>query len=250
MTASYQMTVSPDFSPKRMPGWFIFNTWLQKAIGASVHLELYPDFASQRQAIAADRVDIIYANPFDAAMLVREKGFVPVCRAHGHADECCVVVPAGATAQTVEDLQPGSRLACTDDPDVRLIGMILLEPADLGAQNLEINSVGSYPLVAKALLDGRADVGFFLADAFDDLSRPVREQLRPLVRSEIDDIRHVLLAGPRLAALREPLGTALLGMADDPNGRRVLDELGFSAWESVSAEDTEFMIDLMDTLKA
>jgi phosphonate transport system substrate-binding protein len=250
MSKSYQMTVSPDFPTKRMSGWFIFNTWLQRALDMHIHLELYQDFDGQRQAIAADQVDIIHANPYDASMLVREKGFVPVVRPAGKSDECIVAVVAGATVEVVEDLRPGCRVASTDDPDVNMVGMIMLEPADLDRGNTQLVRVSSYPLVAKALMRGDADAGFFLAEAFDELSNLVRSQLRPVVRSQVSDISHVLLVGPRLAERRDEVRQVLLGMSDGGKGSEVLAELGFARWESMDREDTEFMIDLMDTLKA
>ena len=250
MSSAFQMTVSPDFPTKRMSGWFIFNTWLQKALDLHIHLELYPNFAEQRGAIAADKVDLIYANPYDASMLVREKGFVPVVRPAGKSDECLVVVAAGSPVQAIEDLQAGCRVAGTDDPDVNLVGMIMLEPADLDGGNTQRIKVDSYPLVAKALMHGDADVGFFLEEAFDELSKLVRKELRPLVHSQVSDIAHVMLVGPRLAQRREDVRRVLLGMSGEAKGTEVLAELGFAAWEKMDQEDTEFMIDLMDTLKA
>ncbi|VAW45881.1 ABC transporter, substrate-binding protein (cluster 12, methionine/phosphonates), partial [hydrothermal vent metagenome] len=38
------------------------------------------------------------------------------------------------------------------------------------------------------------------------------------------------------------------GMHDSESGASTLKSLGFAQWESQSQEDTEFMIDLMDTL--
>ena len=70
----------------------------------------------------------------------------------------------------IEDLKPGTRIASTDDPDVNLISMIMLEPADLSAHNVQTQTVDTYVLVAKQLLQGQADVGFFLRDAFEALS--------------------------------------------------------------------------------
>ena len=55
-----QLTVSPDFSPRQAPGWYVFNTWLQRALGEAVHLELYPSFEAQRAAIRDGRVDPLY----------------------------------------------------------------------------------------------------------------------------------------------------------------------------------------------
>lgn len=243
-----QLTVSPDFSPDHIAGWYVFNTWLQRRLGARIHLELYDDFVAQRQAIAEGRVDLIYANPYDASMLVREKGYTALAAPLDKPDEAVVAVHAESAVQCVEDLLPGTRVAVTRDPDVNLIGMILLEPADLNRDNTHTSTLSSYVLVAKNLLMGRADCGFFLKEAFDDLSAPVRRQLRPLVTSQISVVRHVLLASPACAEVHAPLREALLAMADDADSRRVLEALGLSGWEAQDAEATEFMIDLMDTL--
>ncbi len=243
------LTVSPDFPNDHIAGWFVFNTWLQKRLGQRLHLELYPDFQSQREAIARGEIDLIYCNPFDAAALVREHGFQAVAAPLATPDEAVVAVAAGSPAQRVEDLPPGTRVAMTADPDVNLVGRIMLEPADLDAGNTVAVACGSYVLVAKRLMRGEADAGFFLKDAFEALSPVIRKELRPLVVSEISVIRHVFLVGPRCRELAPALLQALLSMNDPASpDRRVLEELGLRGWEETHAEDTEFMIDLMDTL--
>lgn len=244
----YIMTVSPDFTPDRIAGWYIFNTWLQRQLGEHIHLELYPDFASQREAINKDEIDLIYANPFDAAMLVREKGFTAIATPINISDEALIAVAADSPIRKIEDLQPGTRIAATDDPDVNLISKIMLEPADLSAQNVEMQTVDTYVLVAKQLLQGKADIGFFLRDAFAGLSNMIQQQLRELVRSEIYVIRHVLLAGPRLLERQNDLRELLPAMSADAKGKGVLTSLALQGWEQQNQEDTEFMIDLMDTL--
>ncbi len=245
---TFQMTVSPDFSPDYIPGWYIFNTWLQKQLEEGIHLKLYNNFDDQRKAIYNDQVDIIYANPFDASMLIREKGFKALVRPAGKHDEAVIVVNAQHPATCVEDLPPDSRLVFTNDPGVHLIGMIMLEPADLHTGNLQTQEVDSYVLVAKNLLHNEADIGFFLKEAFYDLSNFIQEQLRVLVESEISVVHHTLLVGPRLQGKREQIRDLLLDMSAAPKGQGVLDSLGFQSWENVDQEDVEFMIDLMDTL--
>ncbi len=246
---TYQMTVSPDFSPQHIAGWYIFNTWLQKNLGVDIHLELYHDFESQRASIRKDEIDIIYANPFDASMLIREKGFEALVRPLGKVDEALIAVPAESPVERVEDLQPGLRLAFTDDPNVHLVGMIMLEPANLAADNIRPQMVDSYAVVAKQLLRGEADAGIFLKEAFDDLSGLTRRGLKPIVESQISDIFHALLTGPRLADKRDTIRTLLVGMAETPQGKNVLDALGIEGWAEVDREDAEFMIDLMDAIK-
>lgn len=245
---SYEFTISPDFSPDHISNWFIFNTWLQKRLQIGIHLELYDDFALQREAIAAGKIDVIYANPFDAAMLVREQGFVPLVRPSGKSDEAIIAVNAASQAQCVEDLVPRLRIATTADPHVHVMCMIMLEPADLGKENVKFLNCSGYVPVAKALIQNKADAGFFLAEAYENLSGAVKKNMRVLICSEIQVIEHVLLIGPELTARRDEMLEILISMRNDKKGSDLLDSLGFKGWEPIAREDTEFMIDLMDTL--
>ncbi len=242
----YCLTVSPDFTPNHLSGWFIFNTWLQKTLGETIHLELYDSFEAQRQAIADDQIDIIYANPYDATVLVRDKGFQPLAKPTGKSDEAIVAVHESNPIDRVEKLLPGTRIANTNDPDVNMMGMIMLEPADLDNDNTQHHTRDTFVLVAKDLIQGDADVGFFLAEAFNDLSKFVRSQMRPLVSSKIRIINHTLLLGPRLLHHKDALQTALTEMENE--SKSILEAQDFESWTAVDEEEMEFMIDLMDTL--
>lgn len=246
---TYNFTVSPDFPPEAIAGWYVLNTYLQRETGEHIHLELYDRFADQRAVIAAGGVDMIYANPYDAATLVRDHGFVALARPDGVRDEAVLVVPAESAVEKVEDLPAGCRVASTDDPDVRLIGMIMLEPADLDSTTIEAIERPTYALVAQSLLSGGADVGVFLADAYDKLANVTRSRLRPLVTSQIGVISHMLMVGPGLQDKVDVLRATLLD-SDDPKLASITEGLGFTGWLPVDAEDTEFMIDLIDTLLA
>ncbi len=247
---TYTFTVSPDFPPDRIAGWYVLNTFLQRNTGEHIHLELFDRFDQQREAVAAGQIDLIYANPFDAAMLVRDHGFVSVARPDGIKDEAIVVVRADSPFEKIEDLPPTCRVASTDDPDVRMIGMIMLEPANASADTITRVERPTYVLVAKALLSDDADVGLFLAEAYENLSGTTRAGLRPLVASQIGVISHMLMVGPALAPKLDELRDLLVGMNDQPAQQTITEGLGFSGWLPVEHEDTEFMIDLMDTLLA
>jgi len=241
-------TVSPDFTPDHLSGWYIFNTWIQRQTDTAIHLEMYNDFHSQREAIQNDKIDLIYANPFDAAMLVREKGFQPLVKAVGESDEAIIAVSAENTVEDVAHLNEGIKVAYTEDPDVHLMGMIMLEPGDFDANNITPVLSDTYVLVAKHLLKGEADVGIFLAEAYDDLSSMIKKQLRELVRSQISVIHHSLMIGPKLIDKKEEFQKVLTEMHNDEKGQGVLKSLNFNAWEKVEDDEMEFMIDLMDTL--
>jgi phosphonate transport system substrate-binding protein len=245
---SYTFTVSPDFSPDHLSGWYIFNTWLQRQTGEAIHLELYDNFQAQRNAIQSNKIDLIYANPFDAAMLVREKGFLPLVKAEGLSDEAIIAVSVNNPIEDVAHLSTGINVFVTEDPDVHMIGMIMLEAGDLDESNIQTRFCNSHVLIAKNLIQSEADVGIFLAKAFDDLSGMTKKQLKVLVRSQISVIHHSLMIGPKLAAKRTEIQNLLLTMNNDEKNKNVLSSLGFNAWAKVEDEEMEFMIDLMDTL--
>lgn len=245
---SYHFTVSPDFTPDHLSGWYIFNTWLQKQTGCAIHLEIYNNFLDQRAAINKDKVDLIYANPFDAAMLVREKGFKPLVKPVGKSDEALIAIKNDSDIDDIAQLQAGIKIAVTEDPDVHMMGMIMLEPGDIDASNVEMVPSNTYILVAKHLLKNEADVGIFLAEAYDDLSNMIKNQLRILVRSQISVIHHSLMIGPQFSGHRQSIQNILIDMHNNAKGKEVLENFKFKKWQVMDDEETEFMIDLMDTL--
>ncbi|MBL8453401.1 MAG: phosphate/phosphite/phosphonate ABC transporter substrate-binding protein [Zoogloea sp.] len=245
---TFNFTVSPSFPNERISDWYIFNTWLQRQLGLPIHLELHDDFGTQRQAIAAGRVDMIHANPFDASLLVREKGFRAIARPEGSPDEMVVVVATDSPAHSIPELPAGIRLACTDDPCVNTLGRILLEPANLDAGNIRELRRETYIQVTKALLRGDADAGFLPVEAFNGLSPLVRRDLRVLVTSQIQVIHHVFLVGPALLPHAEAVTRLLLSMHQTEKERAMLTALGASRWQALEQEDVEFMIDILSTL--
>jgi phosphonate transport system substrate-binding protein len=245
---SYMFTVSPDFGPEHLSGWYIFNTWLQKQTGLPIHLETYECFIRQRAAVQDNQIDLIYANAYDTSMLVREKGFAPLAKIRGESDEALIAVLSDRPIQDICELPSPLKLSLTSDPDVRMMGMMMLEPADLQQEQIELLQAESYVLVAKNLLRDQADAGIFLAKAYDGLSSMIKKQLRVLVRSEISVIHHALMIGPRMAEYSTVIQDALLHMHECEKGQGVLNSMGFQRWQAVDREQMEFMIDLMDTL--
>lgn len=241
--------IAPDFAPERFAGWHMLNTALQKRSGMQLHLLTPTSAAEQADFLAQGKADIVYANPFDAAHMVRALGYIPFARPANRSDEMVIACAEASPVQKVEDLKPGCRVAVTDNKDIKLIGQRLLEPADITPADIEWVIVDSYQAAARMAIKREVDAAFFLADSFVSLSRMTRSQIRPLVESAIHDISHVVLAHSRLASQLQALSAALLALKSDAAGQSVLDALGMSdGFEAITQEDAEFMIDLMDTL--
>ena len=134
---TFNLLIAPDFAPERFAGWHMLNTVLQKKSGLALHLITPASAAEQAQLIADGKVDAVYANPFDAASMVRDNGYQAVARPLGKSDEMVIATAAGSPLNTVEDLRPGCRIALTDNKDVKLIGLrlgITLHGADQDQQ--------------------------------------------------------------------------------------------------------------------
>ncbi|HHO59223.1 MAG TPA: phosphate ABC transporter substrate-binding protein, partial [Thiotrichales bacterium] len=219
---SLTMTISPDFKPEFISGWYIFNTWLQKQANVHIHLEMVNDFGELAAAIDNNGIDLIYANPCDVAKLVREKGFTPVAQPVGTQDETVIITQADSPINSIEALPEKVKVAITDVPDVNTIGMIMLEPADIAPDDIETLTCSNYITVAKKVISGEADIGFLLADAFEDFSGLVKKQVATLITSNIHVLHHAFLAGPACSAEIDILQTALTSMDDDAKSRAVL----------------------------
>lgn len=245
----YTMTISPDFKPDLISGWYIFNTWLQKTIGEDIHLEMVNDFSELDQLIENDKVDLIYANPFDMTKLIREKSFLPIAKPNGKVDEAVIIIKSDSHINAVESLQPGLKVSVADAPDVNMVGSIMLESADITPNDFEKIKCSNYITVAKNVINGTTDIGFILADAYDELSSLVKKQIKPLIRSKIHMLHHTFLISPQLVDKQADIIAAMTTLHSDENGQKLLNSLEFNNWQLVDTEDAEFMIDLMDTLQ-
>jgi len=246
---SYTMTISPDFKPALIPGWYIFNTWLQKSIGEDIHLELVNNFSELGSLIDSDDVDLIYANPFDMSKLIREKSFLPISKPIGKKDEAVIITKADSSIESVESLTNGVRVSITDAPDVNMVGAIMLESADLYNGDFEQINCTNNITIAKNVINGETEIGFMLADSYDELSLLVKKQLKPLIRSKIDLLHHTFLISPNLSDKFSQIQKALLEMSDNSKGKNLLQSLEFENWLAMDNEESEFMIDLIETLQ-
>jgi phosphonate transport system substrate-binding protein len=243
------LAISPDVNVRNITDWFILNTKMQRLTGDAFHATAYNDFADLHQAYADGRADLVFANAADTALLVRDHGYLPIATASGVSKEAVVVTAAYGPVRTLADLPSRVTVASTDAPDVERICRILLEPANLGPGDLDIEVKPNPVLVAKAVMRGAVQIGFLPEDALDQLSPAVRAELRALVASRIHVLRNSFLASPAIAHLVDVIWAGLDSMSKDPGSGELLAGLGAPrGWERLSMDEARFMGDLMDAL--
>ena len=245
---THHMLIAPDFSPERFAGWHMFNTLIQKRANLNLHLNIPASHTEQEALIESGDIQIIYANPFDAAALIREQGYRAVARPIGKSDEMVIAAAANSDINHLEDIHAGATVAMANNRDVKLIGLRLLEAVDIEASDLNWDITETYQAAARKVLKGEAQAAFFLAEIFHSFSRLTKAQLSVLIESDLADISHVLLIKedfPEASVFTK----AVLDLHRENDGQAALAELGMpQGFEAMSEEDGEFMIDLMQTL--
>ena len=245
---THNMLIAPDFSPERFAGWHMFNTLIQKRANLNMHLNIPASHAEQETLIEAGDIQIIYANPFDAAALIREQGYRAVARPIGKSDEMVIAAAANSDVNHLEDIHKGATVAMADNRDVKLIGLRLLEAVDIEEYDLNWDITETYQAAARKVIKGDAQAAFFLAEIFHSFSRLTKAQLSVLIESDLADISHVLLIKDDFPDAQIFI-EAILDLHSDDDGKEALTELGMpEGFEAMSEEDAEFMIDLMQTL--
>ena len=245
---THNMLIAPDFSPERFAGWHMFNILIQKRANLNMHLNIPTSHVEQEQIIEAGDIQVIYANPFDAATLIREQGYRAVARPIGKSDEMVIAAAANSDIKRLEDIKAGATVAMADNRDVKLIGLRLLEAVDIEESDLNWDITETYQAAARKVIKGDAQAAFFLAEIFHSFSRLTKTQLSVLIESDLADISHVLLIKDGFPDT-EIFMNAILNLHNDDDGREALAELGMpQGFEAMDEEDAEFMIDLMQTL--
>ncbi|MBQ9259717.1 MAG: PhnD/SsuA/transferrin family substrate-binding protein [Neisseriaceae bacterium] len=243
------LLIAPDFPPEHFGGWHIFNTTLQRDTDNNIHLLTPHSAEEQQQMLEQNQVDIIYASPFDAASLIRDKNFLPVVKPVKNPDEMVIAAGSASGLAKLTDLKKGMKIAITNNRDVKLIGLRLLEAANLTEADLEWVEVPSFQAAARHAIQGKADAAFFVASSFHSLSEMTKNQMAVLIESHITDITHVILMHPEQSEFLPTVRQSIINMKDTDAGRRVLSELNMpDGFEELTEEETEFMIDLMETL--
>lgn len=245
---THNMLIAPDFSPERFAGWHMFNTLIQKRANLNMHLNIPTSHAEQETVISEGDIQVIYANPFDAATLIREHGYHAVARPIGKSDEMVIAAAANSDINSLDDIKAGATIAMADNRDVKLIGLRLLEAVDIEEADLNWSVTETYQAAARQVIKGEAQAAFFLAEVFHSFSRLTKAQLSVLIESDLADISHVLLIKDGFPDT-DILMDAILNLHNDDDGKEALTELGMpQGFEAMNEEDAEFMIDLMQTL--
>ncbi|MEY2341172.1 phosphate/phosphite/phosphonate ABC transporter substrate-binding protein [Acidithiobacillus sp. IBUN Pt1247-S3] len=234
----YGFTVDPNYSGKNLPGWFLMNTYLQRRLSCSLRFEPHDDFERGRKAVLDGGFDLVYANPFDWVQYMAQRGFIPVAKPKEHFDEVYLCSRSDSPWVDFSTLPERIRIASASDATlVHMVGLFLLDKAEVDRVRLDFTFTGSYQSALKSLLQGQVDFAFVFNEVFASASRITQSSLRIVSQSDDAFAFHAFCISPRMAHLQGQLCEILCSMEQSEAGQRLLKDIGFSGFEAVNEDE-------------
>ena len=209
-------------SGSQLSGWYLFNTYLQRRLQRAIHFE-------QEQDKKSGNTDLFFAKPFEACAMIHKKGFIPLMRPIGDADEVVILVRED-DERALSDFKNANVVTASEGSFVYLLGRFLCDENDLDSNHFNFHFAGNEIKALQMLIRKKADVLFMLKKTYEGLSSFGKRSIRPLDESKTDFAFHQFCVAPYLKKETEGLAKLLIGMADDEQGKQILKDIQFEGW--------------------
>lgn len=202
--------------------WGPFVQRLSRDIGVQIRLQVFESRERFEADLFAGLPDFAFGNPYHSILAHERLGYVALVRDNSAPLVGIIVVREDSPIKTVQDLM-GKSIAF---PDPHAMAASLYTRALLSEKHhLEFESiyVGTHENVYRSVYLGRSDAGGGIYRTLEGEHPELRNQLRVVFETPRLP-SHPLIAHPRVPeALRQKLVDAILRMANDVEGRKLLD---------------------------
>ena len=224
----FSLLIAPDFPPEFFANWHMFNTQLQRALDTTIHLQMPAGYREQNDLIDSETIALVYANPFDAGSLMREKGYIALAKPDLPSDQVLVVANAQSALAALSDLPADSRVLITANRDMERIGLDVLQGTAITADSVQWLPTRTFTELARRLMANEAEIGLFLASSFRSLNASTQGSLKILFETQFDSFGHTMLLHPNFAEQADKLREVLVNMVQSPVNKMTLEDLGMA----------------------
>jgi anti-anti-sigma factor len=221
-------------SGQQLTGWYLLNTYLQRRMKKAIHFEQAVDTPNP------NTTDLLFARPFEAALMISQHGFIPVLRPVSEADEVVILVRADDT-RVLADYAKASVGTATEDSFVYLLGRFLCDENGLDSAQLNFDFSGNEIKALQTLIRKKTDLLFMLKKTYDGLSSFSRNNVRKLDESQTDFACHLFCVAPHLKDQGAELTEILMDMAKDDQGQQILQDIQFEGWNKPEAGELQML---------
>ncbi len=223
----------------QLSGWYLLNTYLQRRLQHAIHLEQLP----AGHDITNENVDLLFAKPFEACAMISQRGYLPLLRPLGEADEVVIVMRAD-DGRTLKDLSAPQVVTASQGSFVYLLGRFLCDESELDSSTFQYSFAGNEIKALQMLLKGQADILFMLKKTYYGLSGLTRKSTRIVDESDTQFAFHLFCIHSRVAELRDPLVKTLTDMSTDEQGQGVLKDIQIEGWCAPEEGDVRMLLDI------
>ncbi len=249
MQSTINYSVSPYLLDNNKTTWSEFENLLHKKASLSLRFKKYASSRAFKKNLANDELGLIYADPYHASILLRNHGYWPVARAMGQYDEALVVVQADSNLMDIQDLKPQMYMSISVEPINRLLGRLLLQPADINEDDMVCRYHRTQKSVVHDLLTDKTDVGVLSSKSFDRLQPKIKSKLRVLVRSQAYLFSALWMLSPKTAEQYPVISRTFRRMHKNRTGSKILRTFNTHSWLQVEQVNAEEMADLLNMLR-
>jgi len=249
MSSALNYSVSPYLFQNSKTVWTEFEKLLLKKTKLSLQFKKYSSPSAFNKDFSKGQLGLIYADPYHASLLLRNHSYMPVARALGQYDEAIVAVRADSSILDIQDLNPQMYLSISVEPVNRLLGRLLLQPADINEDDMVCRYHRTHKSVVRDLLLDKTDVGVIVARNFDRLPFKIKTRLRILVRTQVYLFSSLWMLSPEHTKQYPTLARVFNRMHRNEKGSRILENFNTKSWLNVEQIKAEEMADLLHMLK-
>jgi ABC-type phosphate/phosphonate transport system substrate-binding protein len=172
---------------------------------------------------------LLFAKPFEACLMMKQYGFIPLARPIADADEVVILTRSDDT-RSLSDYEGVSVGTATKDSFVYLLGRFLCDENGLDSAKFVFDFSGNEIKALQTLIRKKCDLVFMLKKTYEGLSSFSKNNVRKLDESQTDFACHFFCVAPHLQEQGEALVEVLLEMAQEEQGEKILQDIQIQGW--------------------
>ncbi len=222
----YRVGIVPQQSASELAKvWIPILQYLEQQTGLKLQFQTAKDIPTFEDRVFAQEYDLAYMNPYHYVVFSEKPGYQAFAKEKNKSITGLIVVRQDSEVQSLDALT-GSTLAF---PSPGAFAASVLPRANLTQMGIDFTPqyVSSHDSVYKAVAKGLFPAGGGIYRTFRNMPAEVQSQLRVLWETR-KYTPHAFASRPGMAAADvQRLQAAMIAMHQNPEGRPLLDALGF-----------------------
>ncbi|MFI3189516.1 transcriptional regulator [Crenothrix sp. D3] len=221
-------------SGQQLTGWYLLNTYLQRRLTRAIHFDQSLDTPDP------STTDLLFAKPFEACLMIKQHGFVPLMRPIAEVDEVVILTRADDN-RSLSDYEGVTVGTATEDSFVYLLGRFLCDESGIDSSKFTFDFSGNEIKALQSLIRKKCDLLFMLKKTYEGLSSFSHSNVRKLDESVTDFACHLFCVAPHLKDESQALVDVLMAMENDENGKEILKDIQIQGWTKSEAGELKML---------